>query len=476
MHTEHNAQAQQAPGQDPAGQGWGRELRATLGLAWPLALTNLSQIALVLTDTLFLGRIGELPLAAVTLGGNLYFIALAPAFGAAFAASAMLAQERGRVSHHMREMRRTVRAALWLGIPLFILLGSLLWNAGAILLATGQDPALAAEAQRYTRALLWGMPFFYGFAVLRGFLAALERPAPALWVSALAILLNAVLLWLMVAEGLGFPSMGVVGAGLSSAIANGAMLAGLAFWIARDRNLSRFRLMGRLWRADWRRMREAVAVGLPIAGSMLLEIGIFSATALVMGWFSPMAVAAHAVALQVASACFMVPMGVGQAATARVGLAAGAGDVAGVRRAGWVAIGLGGGFMAATAAVLLLAPHSVAALFLAPDMAETRTLAATLLMVAGVFQLSDGVQAVAAGALRGLKDTRMPLLFAALGYWGLGLPIGLGLGFTAGWGPLGVWIGLVAGLAVVAVLMTLRWAQLTRPGRVALGEWAAQAG
>jgi MATE family multidrug resistance protein len=456
--------------------GWTRELRATLMLAWPLAITNLSQIALVLTDTLVLGRIGELPLAAVTLGGNLYFIALAPAFGAAFAASAMLAQERGRVRHHMREMRRTVRAAAWLGIPLFALLGTLLWNTGAILVAAGQDPALAAEAQRYNRALLWGMPFFYGFAVLRGFLAALERPVPALWVSGLAIGLNAVLLYLLVAGGFGIPSLGVMGAGISSAIANGSMLLALAGWIMLDRKLSRFRLMGRFWRADWRRIGEMVAVGLPIAGSMLLEIGIFSATALVMGWISPSAVAAHAVALQVASACFMVPMGIGQAATARVGLAAGAGDAIGAWRAGWVAIALSGGFMALTATALLLLADQVAALFLAPELTDTRALAATLLMVAGVFQLSDGVQAVAAGALRGLKDTRLPLLFAALGYWGLGLPIGLGLGFSAGWGPLGVWIGLASGLAIVAVLMTLRWAQLAGREGPALRRLAAQHG
>jgi MATE family multidrug resistance protein len=270
--------------------------------------------------------------------------------------------------------------------------------------------------------------------------------------------------------------MGVVGAGLSSAIANGSMLLGLALWIMRDRQLSRFRLMGRFWRADWRRIGEMVAVGLPIAGSMLLEIGIFSATALVMGWFNPTAVAAHAVALQVASACFMVPMGIGQAATARVGLAAGADDAQAAWRAGWVAIGLGGGFMALTATVLLLLPGPVAALFLAPELGEARALAATLLMVAGVFQLSDGVQAVAAGALRGLKDTRLPLLFAALGYWGLGLPIGLGLGFPGGWGPLGVWIGLASGLAVVAVLMTLRWAQLAGRGRTRPIRLAVQPG
>jgi MATE family multidrug resistance protein len=195
---------------------------------------------------------------------------------------------------------------------------------------------------------------------------------------------------------------------------------------------------------------------------MLMEIGVFSGTALVMGWFGPAAVAAHAVALQVASSCFMVPMGVGQAATARVGLAVGAADRPGVRRAGWTAIGLAAGCMAATALLLVLLPHALAALFLPPELTETRNLAATLLMVAGLFQLADGVQVAAAGALRGLKDTRLPLLFAALGYWVLGLPVGMLLGFPGGMGPLGVWFGLATGLAIVAVLMTLRWRRLTR--------------
>lgn len=444
--------------------GWGQELRATLLLAWPLALTNLSQIALLLTDTFFLGRLGELPLAAATLGGNLYYITLSPLFGLAFAASAMLAQERGRRTHHLREMRRSFRQAGWAGALLLPPIALLLWFSGTLLVWSGQQPALAAEAQTYARILILGIPAMYGFLLLRGFLSALERPNAALWVAMAAILVNAALLWLTVAGGLGIPSMGVVGAGISTVVAEFFMLGGLAILVMRDRQFRRFQLMGRFWRADWRRLRELFGIGLPIAGSMLLEIGIFSATALVMGWFSTGAVAAHAVALQIAGASFMVPMGVGQAATARVGLAAGARDARAAQRAGWTAIGLSAAFMALAALILLTLPQHIAGLFLAQASPETLQLASLLLMVAGVFQLADGVQATAAGALRGLKDTRLPLLFAALGYWGLSLPIGLGLGFSLGLGPIGVWIGLACGLGVVAVLMTLRWARLAASG------------
>lgn len=445
----------------PAALGWGAELRAMLMLAWPLALTNLSQVALVLTDTIFLGHLGELPLAAATLGGNLHFIAMALPFGLAFAATAMMAQERGRVRRHMREMRRTFRQAVWLGALVYIPIALLLWNSAPILRATGQQADLAEAAQTFTRAMMWGLFPFYGFMLLRGFLSALERPRAALWVSLAAVGLNAVLSYTLVLGAFGIPSLGVLGAGIASATSNIAMFVGLAILVSLDRRFSRFRLAGRFWRTDWHRMAELLRIGLPIAGTMLLEIGIFSGTALVMGWFGSMAVAAHAVALQTASACFMIPMGISQAATARVGLAAGAGNAIGVRLAGWTAIGLAAAFMAMTATLLFLFPERLAALFLAPELEDTRRLAATLLIVAGLFQLADGVQVAAAGALRGLKDTRLPLLFAALGYWGLGLPFGLLLVYGAGLGPLGIWLGLAAGLAIVAVLMTWRWRVLT---------------
>lgn len=437
------------------------ELRAMLALAWPLALTNLSQVALLLTDTLFLGRLGELPLAAATLGGNLYFITLSLPFGLAFAATAMMAQERGRVRGHVREMRRTFRQALWLGLIAFVPVAALLWHGGAILVAAGQDPALAAEAQVFLRAILWGQVPFYLFMLLRGFLSAMERPRAALWVSLTAIGLNALLGYAFIAGGFSAPQLGTLGAGLASAGSNLFMALSLALLMSRDRRISRFRLAGRFWRTDFRRMMELVRVGLPITGTMLLEIGVFSGTALVMGWFGPTAVAAHAVALQVASATFMIPMGISQAATARVGLAAGALDAAAAQRSGWTAIGISACFMAATAVLLLTLPHALAAVFLPPELQPTRELAVLLLMVAGVFQLADGVQATAAGALRGLKDTRMPLLYAAIGYWVLGLPLGMLLGFPVGMGPVGVWFGLAAGLGIVAVLMTLRWRRLS---------------
>jgi MATE family multidrug resistance protein len=295
----------------------------------------------------------------------------------------------------------------------------------------------------------------------------MERPGPALAVSLVAIGANAGLDWVLVFGAFGWSGMGVAGAGLASTLANLVMLGALLWLIARDRRLRRFRLLGRFWRPDPGKLREVFRLGLPIAGSMLLEIGVFSAAALAMGRFGAVATAAHAVAIQISGLTFMVPMGIGQAATARVGLATGAGDRAGAVRAGWTAIVLGAGFMAAMAALLILAAEPIAWAFLDPgdrDAAAAAALGATLLVCAGVFQLSDGVQAVASGALRGLKDTRVPMLLAALGYWGIGLPLGLVLAWWAGLGPVGLWAGLVAGLAVVAGLMLARWNRMARAG------------
>lgn len=439
---------------------WRAEFRATLLLAWPLVLTNLSQFALTLTDTVFLGHLGTQELAAATLGMNLVFAAIAPCFGLATAAAATTAQTRGRGAGFVRGMRRDVRAALWATGLSLVPFTLAMWQAEAILLALRQDPALSALAGQYVRALLVGEPFFLAFVILRGFLAAEQRPGPAMAMAGFGIALNVPLnLWLIFG-GLGLPALGVVGAGLASSISNAAMLAGLLAVMARDRRLRRFRLLGRFWRTDLARLRETVAVGLPIAGSMLLEIGIFASAALLMGWLDATAIAAHAIAVQCATITFMVPMGIGQAATARVGRAAGAGDARAAARAGWTAIALGVGFMGVSAVAMIGWGERIAGLFLdtaRADAAGTTALAATLLVVAGLFQLADGLQAVASGALRGLKDTTVPMLLTGIGYWAVGLPLGLALAFPFGLGAVGIWIGLAAGVVMVAALMTRRW-------------------
>jgi MATE family multidrug resistance protein len=448
--------------------GWRREAGATLALAWPIVLTNLSQMAMALTETLLLGRVGTEAQAAGLLGSSLYFALIAPGFGLALAAAPLLAIARGEGRRAagagrgwVRAMRRATRASLWACAIVCVPSALALWEAEALLLLTGQDPALAALAQDYTRAALWGVPGFCAFVVLRGFLGAMERPAAAMWISLAAVALNLPLCWVLI-----FPAgLGVAGAGVAASIADTGLFAALVVVVLRDRRFRRFRLFGRFWRPDWARLRQVFALGLPIAAALIMEIGVFTAAALAMGWWGAVAVAAHAAAIQTASLTFMVPLGIGQAATARVGLANGAGDGAGAARAGWVAIGLGAAFMAAMAVLLMAGAGVIAAGFIDaadPQAGQVRALAATLLVMAGVFQLADGIQVVAAGALRGLADTRVPMVFAAFGYWGLALPAGIALGWWAGFGPPGIWAGLALGLAVVAGLMLARWRRLSR--------------
>jgi MATE family multidrug resistance protein len=448
----------------PAFAAWRAEARATLALAWPIALTNLSQMALLVTDTVMLGHYSAQSLAASVLGANLYWLTMPLVFGLTMAAAPMLAQARGRKLHHVRDMRRTVRQGLWAVALATLPSWAVLWNGGHILRAIGQDAALVAEAETYLHALMWGLAPFGWFMVLRAHLAALERPKPAMVVAAAAIAFNALFDWLLIFGHWGFPELGIAGAGWASTASTALMFAGLAAWMQRDRQLRRFHLAGRFWRADWPRLAELFRIGLPISAMWAFETGVFSVSALLIGYFGPTSLAAHAITIQVAAVTFMVPMGISQAATARVGLAEGAGDHAGVQRAGWTAIGLCGLFMTATAVVLLSAPRAIAGLFL--DAADANAppvldVASSLLMLAGLFQVFDGTQAAAAGALRGLKDTRWPMLIAAFGYWAIGIVVGAGLGFGLGWRAVGLWCGLVLGLAVVALLLVLRWARLS---------------
>lgn len=440
-----------------------------LGLGWPLILTNLAQIALGTTDTLMLGWMSAADLAAGTLGANLFFGLFILGMGLVLATAPMLAQTLGRQRHAVRECRRTTRQGLWLCVAFVLPAWALLWQAEIFLLAIGQDPSLAAPAAAYVRAVQWGMLPALGVVVLRSFISALERPRAAMVVTVLAVALNGFANWLLIFGNWGAPALGVVGAGVASSLSNLFMFAALLAYILRDRQFRRFHLLGHWWRPDWPKLAEMLRLGIPMGLAMGFEVTGFNAAAFLMGPLGTASVAAHAIALQIASVTFMVPLGLGQAATVRVGLAAGAGDVQGVRRAGWSALGLGVGFMAVMAVVLIALPLPMVTLFLdlaRADSAPVVELAVGFLAVAGLFQVADGAQVVGAGVLRGLKDTTMPMLFAGLGYWGIAIPLGALLGHRAGMGGIGIWIGLATGLGVVAALMVARWIGRRRLGLI----------
>ncbi|MBZ6077729.1 MATE family efflux transporter [Microvirga puerhi] len=446
---------------------WASELRATLALSWPLVLTNLAQNALMTSDVILMGWLGPESLAAGALGTNLYFAFLIFGIGLVNATSPLIAEELGRKRHSVRDVRRTVRQGFWTSITVAIPIWLLAWNGEAMLLAMGQEPALAHAAGSYIRALQWSLlPFLFSL-VLRSFLSALERPGWALVIGILAVPVNFGAAYVLMLGKFGLPAFGLVGAGLGTVISSLFMFLSLAFVVSRDRRFRRYHLFGRFWRPDWARYRTLWRIGAPIGLTVAFEVTIFNAAALFMGRIGANELAAHAIALQIASLCFMVPFGIGQAVTVRVGRAFGAQDAGGVTLAGWTAFALGVGFMIFTALLMLFKPQLLIGAFL--DIADPRNApvlqyAISFLTLAAIFQLADGAQAVGAGMLRGLQDTKVPMVFAAAGYWGIGLPLGVVLAFGTSLRGVGIWIGLATGLAVVASLMLWRWLRRDRLG------------
>ena len=445
---------------------WRTETRAMLALAWPLILANLTTQVIQATDVLMMGRLGAGPLAAAMLALNLTFTLNLLILGVLIASSPMMARALGQRSNAVRDVRRTFRAGLWwimLVLPPYWLA---LWQVGAVLRGFGQSPELADMGQTFLRAYMWSTAPWLLFQLLRNFVSALERPRVVLWLSIGGIAVNALLSWSLIFGHFGLPALGLVGGGIGSTLAWTAMCGALALVIRRDRQFRRFHLFGRLWRFDGHRLRAMIALGWPIGLTMGLEMGVFALAALFMGWIGTTAVAAHSVALQIAALTFMVPLGLGQAATVRVGLALGRGDAAGITRAGWTAWVIGVGFMGTMALLMWAIPRPLVTLFLVdiPANFAVIALAVSFLKVAAAFQLVDGAQVVGAGMLRGLHDTRVPLIFALVGYWGIGIGVGMWLAFNRGWAGVGIWVGLAAGLAFVAVLMLDRWRRRAKLG------------
>ena len=436
------------------------ELRELLALAGPLVGANLLQMAVYASDVIFIARLGTDALAAATLGVYLYTVVLFALIGLVSAAAPVIAAELGGRRHAVREVRRSVRMALWLAVLASLPAMALMAGGGAILRALGQDASASASADAFLRILLWALVPTVAAAVLRITVAALGRPGWAMAVTALALGVNVIGNWLLVFGHGGFPAMGIRGSATASVATSLLTLAAYALILTTDRHLRRYRLFGAWWRAEWTRLAELVRLGVPIALTMTFEGAVFSAAAFLMGRIGVTEVAAHAVALQIAAVAFQVPYGVAQAATIRVGMASGAADREGIARAGRTALAVGIGFMGVTATALWLMPRLFVAAYLdmdAPANARTVALAVDYLAVAAAFQLFDGAQAVAAGVLRGLKDTRVPMIVAGLGYWVAGFGTAVVLGFPAGLEGVGVWIGLATGLAVVAVALGARW-------------------
>jgi MATE family multidrug resistance protein len=439
----------------------GKEFAETLKLAIPLALTQLAQIAMMTTDLALIGRLGTDAVAAAALGQTVGFMSFVIGMGLVSAVAPLTAQAFGARDPH--RLRRALRVGMWAAIFIGVPITLVQLSGKHVLLALGQAPASAELASRYFMGMAWGaLPGLAAIAI-RGFMGSVNRPEPGLWIMLAAIPLNGLLAYALIYGAFGLPRLELLGAGLATSIVNWAMCIASMAVVHRMRPFRKFRVFGHFFRADWPLLRALVVVGAPISIAFALEYGMFGSAALLMGLISTTAVTAHQIALNVAAVLFMVPFGISMAATVRVGHAVGRGEVEAIRRAGIAALVLGVVFMTVMTAIVLVARDEVAVLFLGTGAdQDAYRLTAALLVVGATFFIADGIQTVAAGSLRGMSDTRIPMLMSAVGYWVVGFAASCVLGFWFGLGAIGVWIGLSLGTAVYATLLVTRFVVLTR--------------
>ncbi|MBL4619232.1 MAG: MATE family efflux transporter [Marinicaulis sp.] len=456
----------QQPGQPQTAEApWRREFFALMTIGLPMALTQLIQFSIHTVDVLMIGRLGPEPLAAAALGLVMYYVLFVVGMGPAMAVSPMVSQALGKDAKAIRDPRRSVRMGLWIigaGVPVLSLIYLF---TEEFALALGQPSALAAMAEPYVLALAPGLPFALGVIILRNFLAALERTRWPLIIIILATALNAFLNYLLIYGHWGFPKLGLVGAGVASSISHAASFLALVTYIGIEKRARQFELFRNFFAADWERFREVIKLGWPIGLAFAFEAMLFNAVILVMGRIGIDEVAAYQVALNVTAIAFMMPLGISMAGAVRVGLLAGAQDHAGVRRAALLTIGVCVGAIMLFAVPIMLAPLGVAGLYLDarnPENVVVIGLIASFLPIAAAFALFDAIQVAAAQVLRGLKDVRIPMIITGVSYWVIGFPVAAGLGLFTPVGAIGVWYGLLAGLAAAAAMLGARLWIITR--------------
>jgi MATE family multidrug resistance protein len=438
--------------------------RSLLALGLPLVGSHLAQVAIGVTDAVMLGWYDVAALAAVTLSHSMWFVLFILGSGFAFAVLPMVASALGEGDE--TQVRRVTRMGMWISVLFgLVAMVPLAWPA-PLLRALGQPAETVSLSGDYLRIAAFALVPALLVMVLKSYLSALERTRAVLWITVGTAVLNLGVNWLLIFGNWGFPELGVRGAAVASL---SVQLGGLAAMVAYCRRVTpEHALFTRLWRVDAEAFGRVFRLGWPIGLTLVAEVSLFSAAAVMMGWLGALPLAAHGVAVQLSSLTFVVHLGLSQAATVRAGLAHGRRDMAELRRLALTVIALSTGLAAVSVVIFVAWPEALAALFVDPADPERPAiirLGATLLLVAAVFQLVDALQVVALGLLRGLHDTRWPMVYASVSYWLVGLPVAWVLGFGLGWGGPGVWAGLAAGLGLAAVLLMSRfWRQLRPAG------------
>lgn len=449
-----------------ADTGFRTHARAVLVLGLPLVGSHVAQFLLHVVDTIMLGWYSVTDLAAGALGATVFFVFFT--LGTGFAHAVMPLVATAAASGQDTEVRRVTRMGIWLSLAYSVLVLPIFVYASPILGALGQDPDVARLGGGYLAIVGLGMAPALLVMVLKSYLAALGRTQVVLWVTVAGVFVNIAVNWVLIFGNLGFPELGARGAAIASVIVQLLTLLAMLAYAALLPALRHYQLLVRFWRPDWQALRQVNALGLPIGLAMLAETGLFAASAVMMGWLGKLPLAAHSIALEITAVFFMVHLGLANAATVLVGRAKGRGDTEGLKAAARAAMTLSLMFAFGTILVYWVFAETLVGLFLKPDDPERALivpLGVTLLMVAALFQLADAGQAMAMGFLRGIHDSRQPMVIAAVSYWLVGLPTGYGLGFIGGFGGIGIWLGLVFGLTAAAAALHIRFWRAVRSPR-----------
>ena len=430
--------------------------RAILKLGLPLVGGHLAQIAITVTDTVMLGWYSVEALAAVTLGGTYFFVLFI--FGSGFAWAVMPMVASFAAEEDETAIRRATRMGLWLSLAFALLaLPAMIWS-DPILQRLGQGPEVAGQAALYLTIAGYGVVPALMLMVLKSYLAALERTQIVFWITVLAAISNAIANWMLIFGNWGAPELGIMGGALASVITQVISLAGVVLYILIV--VPQHNLFVRFWRSDWPMLGRVFRLGWPIGLTSLSEVGLFAASALMMGWLGTIPLAAHGIAVQLTSITFMVHLGLSNVATIRAGNAFGRRDRPHMARGAITATTLSVVFALLTITAFLVFPEPLIDIFMQKGEAARAQILAIgvgLLAMAALFQLVDGLQAIALGLLRGVQDTNVPMWMAAFSYWVVGIPCSYVFGFVLGWEGIGVWAGLVVGLGVASVLLNARF-------------------
>ncbi|MEM5527535.1 MATE family efflux transporter [Gammaproteobacteria bacterium AS21] len=439
------------------------ELSKTFSLAWPLIVAQLAVISINTTDVIMMGWLGPEYLAAGTMATAI----IHPLFLAFIAFLSVLTPliAQNLVSRKYKEIRRTTRQGLWFAIVMSAISIPLMLQINEIILFLQLDPKVGLLAQQYMDAAVWYLIPVYMFFVLRNFVTAHGDSKIVLKITLAAIVLNALGNYTLMFGKLGFPPLGLTGAGISTTIVNSFMFLALLYYVLRHRRYKRYYILVRIYKADWSIFRKILKMGFPVALMVAAESSLFSVASIFMGWLGTEELAGHAVALQLTAIAFMIPLGLSNATSVRVGYGYGAKNLQMLTTSGWVSIAMGIGFMVLTLSTFLIIPEYLVHLFLDPNVAGNQTaigFAVSYVLVVTIFQIADGGQVVAAAALRGINDTTVPMFIAIIGYWLVGIPIAYVLAFVFDMRGVGVWLGLAIGLIFAAIALIHRFWALTK--------------